>query len=56
MGTEDSDDLSATSTDPGGSSPLADALLAVVSSWADDFASSHGLKMSQILGLIGQMK
>ena len=31
-------------------------MLAVVSRWADDFASSYGLKMSQVMGLLGQMK
>ena len=35
---------------------LTDAMLAVVSQCAEDFATSHGLKISAVMGLLGQAK
>ena len=35
---------------------MADALLAVVSIWANDIASSYGLKVSQVISLLGQIR
>ena len=46
----------ANDADQSESSPLADAMLAVVSRCAEDVASHYGLKMSQVMGLLGQMK
>ena len=67
--TEDSDDsimmnaedhdygsVAANGANPSGTSPLADAVLAVISQWADDFASNYGLKVSQVVGLLGQWR
>ncbi|MGA2257936.1 MAG: hypothetical protein ABSG53_25000, partial [Thermoguttaceae bacterium] len=53
---EESDDETASDTDRSVSSPMADAMLAVVSRWAEDFASNYGLKLSQVMGLLGQIK
>ncbi|MGO9112142.1 MAG: hypothetical protein ACLP9L_23190 [Thermoguttaceae bacterium] len=56
MNAEDSGDETASDGDQSASSPMADAMLAVASRCADDIASSYGLKMSQIMALLGQMR
>ena len=53
MNAEDSNDEDTGDADNTETSPLADAMQAVISRWAEDFAISHGLKMSEITSLVG---
>ena len=57
LNVNDSDDDTAGNAAQG-SSPLADAILNLVSSWANDIVSTYGLKtkMSQVVSLLGQMR
>ncbi len=50
------DDESVSDAGKSESSPLADAMLAMVSRCAEDFASNYGLNMSEVMGLLGQTK
>ncbi len=56
MDAEDSGGQTTRRAEGSGSSSMAGAMLAVVSSWADDVASGYGLKMSQVIDLLSQMK
>ena len=56
MDAEDSDNEVADTSDRSERGSMEDALLAVVSLWADDLASGYGLKASQVMGLLGRIR
>ncbi len=49
-------DETTTNVDNGEGSPLASAMVAVLSQWAEDVSSNYGLNMSQVKDLLAQIK